>query len=199
MSSFDLGDEELEVLANGGTEAEVSDLGEPENRFERGSEGLVEVYTRIRSPEGEPLLFEAYYAAADIDRRKQEVLAPFLMTAVGGPILLLMLGAPVIWVLARRADRAARDRERLLRRSMDASTSERSRIARDLHDGVVQDLAGTAFSVAALAHDPAMPPAARAEMDEAARDGCAPASAPCGRCWSRSTRPTCVAAASRQP
>ena len=47
---------------------------------------------------------------------------------------------------------------------MDASASERSRIARDLHDGVVQDLAGTAFSVAALAQDPAMPPAARVEL-----------------------------------
>lgn len=161
---FDLGDEELEVLARGGTDAEVSDLGQPENRFEVGSDGLVEVYTRIRSPEGDPLLFEAYFAAADIERRKEEVLAPFLMTAVGGPVLLLLLGAPVIWVLARRADRVARDREQLLRRSMDASASERRRIARDLHDGVVQDLAGTAFSVAAIAQDPATPPAARKEL-----------------------------------
>ena len=165
---FDLGDDELDVLANGGTDADVSDLAKSENRFERGSEGLVEVYTRVRSPEGDPLLFEAYFAASDLDRRKQEVRAPFLMTAVGGPVLLLLLGAPVIWALARRADRAARDRERLLRRSMDASASERSRIARDLHDGVVQDLAGTAFSVAALAQDPAMPAAARADLDEAA-------------------------------
>lgn len=165
---FDLGDDELEVLANGGTDAEVSDLEQPENRFEGGPDGLVEVYTRVRSPEGEPLLFEAYFAAADIERRKEEVLAPFLMTAVGGPVLLLLLGAPAIWVLARRADRAARDRERLLRRSMDASASERSRIARDLHDGVVQDLAGTAFSVAAVAADPATPPAAREALDGAA-------------------------------
>src|SRR5690606_3470978 len=32
---FDLGPEELEVLADGGVEAEVSDLSKPENRFER--------------------------------------------------------------------------------------------------------------------------------------------------------------------
>ena len=114
------------------------------------------------------MLFEAYFAASDIDRRTEEVLAPFLVTAIGGPVLLLLLGAPLIWVLARRADRAAKDRERLLRRSMDASAAERSRIARDLHDGVVQDLAGTAFSVAAIAQDPATPPAARRELDGAA-------------------------------
>ena len=165
---FDLGDDEIEILDEGGTEAEVSDLEEPENRFERDVDGLVEVYTRIVSPEGEPLLFEAYFAASDIDKRAGEVLQPFVVTAVGGPVLLLALAVPVIWVLARRVDRAARDRERLLRRSMDASASERRRIARDLHDGVVQDLAGTAFSIAAVAHDPATPPQARQQLDQSA-------------------------------
>ncbi len=38
---------------------------------------------------------------------------------------------------------------------MDASDAERRRIARDLHDSVVQDLAGTAFSVSAVARNPA--------------------------------------------
>ena len=38
----------------------------------------------------------------------------------------------------------------MLRSAIDASDAERRRIARDLHDGVVQDLAGTAFSVSAL-------------------------------------------------
>ena len=37
---------------------------------------------------------------------------------------------------------------------MDASDAERRRIARDLHDSVVQDLAGTAFSVSAVARNP---------------------------------------------
>ena len=36
-----------------------------ENRFETEAGGLLEVYTRIDSPEGEPLLFEAYYSADD--------------------------------------------------------------------------------------------------------------------------------------
>jgi two-component system NarL family sensor kinase len=37
---------------------------------------------------------------------------------------------------------------------MDASDAERRRIARDLHDSVVQDLAGSAFSISAVARNP---------------------------------------------
>ena len=47
-TSYDLGDEELEILESGGSEAEVSDLGRPENRFERSRSGVVEVYTSDR-------------------------------------------------------------------------------------------------------------------------------------------------------
>ena len=57
---FDLGDDERAVLEHGGAEAEVSDLDEPENEYERGFGKTVEVYSRVRSPEGEPLLFESY-------------------------------------------------------------------------------------------------------------------------------------------
>jgi two-component system, NarL family, sensor kinase len=42
-----------------------------------------------------------------------------------------------------------REREMLLRRALDAAETERSRIARDLHDGTVQQLAGVSFTLAA--------------------------------------------------
>jgi hypothetical protein len=49
---YPLGDDELEVIEDGGTDAELSDLARPENRYEREIGGdLLEVYTRIRSPE----------------------------------------------------------------------------------------------------------------------------------------------------
>ena len=150
---FPLGPEELDVLRNGGTDAEISDLSEPENRFEPAGQSLVEVYTRVRSPEGEPLLFEAYYSATDIARRREQVYDSFQPIALGGLLVLVAVTTPLLWALTRRLDRTGRDRARLLERAADASESERRRIARDLHDGVVQDLAGTAFALSATARD----------------------------------------------
>lgn len=163
---FDLDDEELEVLEEGGTDAELSDLGEPENRYEAGGDDLVEVYTRIESPEGEPLLFEAYFDAGEIDQRQAEVVAPFRAITASALLAVLLIATPMIWVLTRRLTRAAEERERLLVDAADASDAERRRIARDLHDGVVQDLAGTTFALSALART-TPDPAAREQLDGA--------------------------------
>lgn len=147
--TFELGQDEVDVLEKGGTDAEVSDLSRPENRFEADSGGVLEVYTRVISPEGEPLLFEVYYSADDLAARKDVILASFRPITLSGLLLLLVLTTPLLWVLTRRLEAASRDRERLLRAAVEASDSERRRIARDLHDGVVQDLAGTSYALAA--------------------------------------------------
>lgn len=155
---FELDPEEVEVVDDGGTVAEVSDLSRPENRYEADGGSLVEVYTRIESPEGEPLLFEAYFDADEIDDRQAELVAPFRTITVGALAVVLVVATPMLWVLTRRLTRAAVERERLLVAAADASDAERRRIARDLHDGVVQDLAGTTFAMSALARrtgDPA--------------------------------------------
>ena len=54
-------------------------------------------------------------------------------------------------IRAQEEERAAhtKEREELLQQAIDASDAERKRIASDLHDGVVQTLAGLAFSLAA--------------------------------------------------
>ena len=164
---YPLGADETEVLENGGTEAEVSDLSKPENRFETEPGGLVEVYTRIHSPEGEPMLFEVYYSADDLAARRSAVFAPIQRITVGGMLALLVIATPIIWVLTRRLTRNARERERLLRASMTASEAERRRIARDLHDGVVQDLAGTAFSLTAMGRDERVPADLQGDLHQA--------------------------------
>lgn len=146
---FPLAEAERSVLAGADTEAEVSDLSRDENRFEAGSGGLVEVYTGIVSPEGDRLLFEVYYSADRVEARSKEILSSFRPVTLGGLLLLLTLATPLIWVLTRRLQASARARERLFRAAADASDAERRRIARDLHDGVVQDLAGLSFAMAA--------------------------------------------------
>ncbi len=150
---FDLGPEEAAIMEDGGSEAEVSDLARPENRYEPRGTGLVEVYTRIEAPDGVPLLFEAYYSADDIEARRAEVIAPFRSITIGALVALVLVATPMLWVLTRRLTRAAAERERLLRSAADASDAERRRVARDLHDGVVQDLAGASFTVSALARE----------------------------------------------
>ena len=168
--TYELGASERAVLESGDLEAEQSDLSKEENRYERSSGGLLEVYTRIRSPEGDPLLFEVYYSAAEIEARRAEVLAAFSPITVGALLTLLALTTPLVWVLTRRLRRASADRERLLRAAVDASEAERRRIARDLHDTVVQDLSGTAFALAAAAREGGAPPSALDSMAGSLRD-----------------------------
>src|SRR5262249_30564561 len=70
---FPLDPEQLSVLHSGDTAGGLSPLQLPENRFENEEDGLLEVYTRIESPEGHPLLFEAYYSVETVKERSAEV------------------------------------------------------------------------------------------------------------------------------
>lgn len=168
-SRYDLGDEERDVLDTGDIEAEVSDLGKPENRFERQLGGLLEVYTRIKAPSGEPLLFEAYYSRADIAQKRQQVFDLFRPITLGALLAFAALTTPLLLLLMRRIRRAGEERERLLRSAIDASDAERLRIARDLHDGVVQDLAGSSYALSTVAMRPGLPAEVTGELDGVSR------------------------------
>jgi two-component system, NarL family, sensor kinase len=148
---FELGEDERELFTTGGAEAELSDLSQPENRFERQEGKLLEAHTPIRTPNGTPVLFETYgrfESTSANGRRLLRALAPTLIAAL---VVLLLSQVPLAWSLARRLQRGYREREVLLERAIEASDHERRRIAADLHDGVVQDLAGVAFGLAPLA------------------------------------------------
>lgn len=149
--SFPLEPDQRELLARGGTDAGISDLHRQENRFEADADGLVEVYTRVETPEGVPLLFELYFEAEDLQARKAAIYRPFRRILIGAMLAMLAAATPMIWLLTTRLTQAGRERERLLRAAVDASAAERRRIARDLHDGVVQQLAGTSYSLSAAA------------------------------------------------
>jgi signal transduction histidine kinase len=161
---FKLDQEQLAVLNSGDTEGGLSDLGRRENRFENEEGGLLEVYARIESPEGRPLLFEAYYSVSTVKERTTEVLTPFRRITAGALVAVLLVGLPLIGLLTLRLTRAAGARERLMQRAVDASEAERRRIARDLHDGVVQELAGTAFALSGTAREPSLSPELRNEL-----------------------------------
>ncbi len=148
---FDLGEEELEVLNEGGTEAEVSDLSKPENRFENQYGELVEVYLPTQGPDGKFLL-EVYQRQAFLEAQTANMVRALAPTILGALAVLAGILLLLAWRMARRFDRDRQQREDLLLYAVNSGEAERRRIAADLHDGVVQDLAGVSFGLSALAH-----------------------------------------------
>jgi signal transduction histidine kinase len=169
-STQPLDDSELRVLETGAARAELSDLSGPENRFEQGLGELYEVYLPIRTPDGTPLLFETYQRASEVASTGRRIWLPFAALLLASLVLLWLVQVPLAWRLAGRLRRSQRDREALLVRAVDASNDERRRIAGDLHDGVVQGLAGISYSLSAAAEkaDERTPPEIRDTLDEAA-------------------------------
>ena len=144
-SRFALEADKREALRSGETHVEVSDLDAPENRFERGRGSLHEVYTRLRTPDGTPLLFETYQESNAVVATGRDIWVPFAVPLLAGLLLLWLTQVPLALRLARRLRLAQEERE-------SATADERRRIAADLHDGVVQDLAGVSYSLNAAAN-----------------------------------------------
>jgi two-component system, NarL family, sensor kinase len=150
-ATYKLGDNELAALRGGLIQAGVSDLTQPENRFERNYHKLLEVYLPIRTPNGERLLFEAYFRFDVVSASADRIWRSFAPVALGALLVLELLQIPLAYGLARQLRQRQQEREGLLRRALEASDVERRRIASDLHDGVVQDLTGVTFTLAGAA------------------------------------------------
>jgi two-component system, NarL family, sensor kinase len=150
-TTYALGPDELDALLSGAIDAEVSDLTKPENRYERDFGRLLEVYLPIYTPSGEPLLFEAYFRYDAVSATGSQLFRAFAPITLGALVLLQLVQLPLAWSLARRLRQRVNERALLLQRAIDASEVERRQIAADLHDGVVQDLAGVAYALSGAA------------------------------------------------
>jgi signal transduction histidine kinase len=149
---FPLGKDELQTLRGQGTQADESDLARAENTTERHFKRLVEVYVGIRGPGGTRLLYEDYERASTISASSKRRWMSLLPALLGALLILYLVQIPLAYSLARRLRARQREREKLLRRAIDASDLERRRIAADLHDSAVQRLAGVSLSLAASAN-----------------------------------------------
>ncbi|MFF5790563.1 sensor histidine kinase [Paeniglutamicibacter sp. NPDC012692] len=144
-ASFPLETWAEELLAGGPGVISLGPQEEGENIYEAGTEDLVEVYVLSGAGTDTPLLFEMYFHAAVVRVPEHEMLLGMI------PVFLVALGVlqaaqliPGI-ALAKRVQRYQRARRALLQQAIEAGEQERARLARDLHDDIIQDLAGLAY------------------------------------------------------
>jgi len=141
--------DELAALHSNHVTAEVSNLARPENAYERGQGRLLEVYLPLHNIDGVPVIFETYLHYSSVSDDARSIWLAFAPGLLGALLLLWVFQVPLAWSFARRLRRSEREREALLLKALSASEDERRRIARDLHDGVLQDLTGTSMTLAA--------------------------------------------------
>lgn len=145
--TFALSVDQRDALAQPATLAAVSELDESENAFE-SADRLVEVYRPVWTPDGQVALFEIYASYDPVGARTTQLWRGFAGVTASSLVLLVVMVAPIVWHLVRRLRRAEEQQIELLQRAVDASADERRRIAASLHDGPVQELAATSFTVA---------------------------------------------------
>src|SRR3954470_2584600 len=130
--------------------AEMSRLDKAENELETDPAPLLEVYAGATDADGEPVVFESYWADERVNSDRQAILDRLAPVALGSLVLFELAVFPLAISLGRRVDRGQSERNKMLRHAISAADLERRRIAQDLHDGVVQDLAGVAFALPSI-------------------------------------------------
>lgn len=127
--------------------ADVSRLDEPENVLEKEEGPLLEVYAGTTDADGVPIVFESYWSDERVNADRTAILGRLAPISLGSLILFELAVFPLAISMGRRVDRGQSERNKMLRHAISAADLERRRIAQDLHDGVVQDLAGVAFAL----------------------------------------------------
>jgi two-component system NarL family sensor kinase len=148
---YPVSDDNVEALQDGATRAELSDLNRPENQFERSFGQLLEVYRRIETPGGQPLVLEAYYTYEEATARQVDIWLKFAPISVSVLLALLAMQLPLAHRMVAQLRASQQERELLQARALDTSTEERRRIAGSLHDGIVQDVSASSLLVSGAA------------------------------------------------
>ena len=135
--------EVTEAITHGTISSDFED--EPEASTippEEMDDGFVEVYVPLDMKGEPPLAFEAYYDYARVDDNANNLMAQLIPLVLIPLVALLIILVPIALSLSRRIRRNDAERAELLEHSLSVSEKERIRIAADLHDGPIQDLAG---------------------------------------------------------
>lgn len=137
------------LLAGGAERASLEQQNGLDNDHEAASGELVEVYVRSEDASGNPLMFEAYFDDQTVRDEQASLLLSMTPAFLVSLAVLQLAQLPPAIRLARRIQADQATRRRLLQHAIRASDLERRRIARDLHDEVIQDLAGLSYALEA--------------------------------------------------
>lgn len=119
----------------------------PEHRYESDdADRLLEVYRAFEDRSGSSMRLEVY-VTANVAATTRVVLAHTLPVSLAGLLVLSAVTLPLAVRLARRVGEIETSRAELVRSALAASEAERTRLARWLHDGLVQHLATTGLII----------------------------------------------------
>lgn len=110
----------------------------------------IAVFTPITDAQGTPLVVEAHIGAGSLDGLGS---APMLLLLPLGVAVLAVFEGLALMVgarLARRVQASRGERIKLVTASLGAVENERRRLAHDLHDGIIQDLAATRYALTSV-------------------------------------------------
>jgi signal transduction histidine kinase len=148
---FELEDKVSALFGTEDSTADISDLSKVENAQDRAAGQLLEVYVGAHDADGVPIVVESYWTTEHLTENQSAILIRVVPLSIGALLLLTLAVLPLALSLARRVDRAQAERARMLGHALSASRLEQRRIAQDLHDGLIQDLAGLGYALPAVA------------------------------------------------
>ncbi|MFL6132046.1 MAG: sensor histidine kinase, partial [Nocardioidaceae bacterium] len=145
--TYPIDEDDRELFGTTNATADVSTLDKKENVNEQASGELLEVYAGARDQTKRPIMFEAYLPLDTLHRQEVAIITGVLPVGIGGLLLFAIVVTPMAIRLSRRVERHEAERSKMMRHALVASELERRRIAQELHDGVIQDLAGITFAL----------------------------------------------------
>lgn len=147
---FPLSDDVKKLFGTQDATAKVSTLSEGDNAVDQQSLELLNVYAGIHDADQQSLVFQAYFSTDSMRHDQQTIYWTYLPVLITGLLLFQIAVLPVALSLARRVERGLAERSSWMRHALLASDLERRRIAQDLHDDVIQDLAGLSYLMPTL-------------------------------------------------
>jgi two-component system NarL family sensor kinase len=151
--TFELDESDRNLFGSQDYTVEVSYLEKVENVMEvaSGADRMLEVYVGATTSAGTPVVVEIYAPYDLVTQRAAALRREFVPVMTAALIVLAVTQLMLVLFLGRRLARSERRHTDLLERLIESSDAERRRVAAQVHDGVVQDLIGISFGLAALA------------------------------------------------